>query len=750
MFTFPRGRRIVMLFPPGGFSANKPFIENEYRDAKWDPETGLAPKELLAALENHFHESEEKGVPYPIALAEGFALTLRSGRLDLNEHTPFPDKINHGQGYRICAWGGVFERLSCRHYDKVLDEAVPCVRKLREITTLTGLAIPDTDVWHTVLDWEAVLQLGFPGLLSRVRAAREAKRADGTSDERAEVFYRSAEIELEGVLAYLNRIADGCAAQGRKEAEEAYRALTVRAPETLYEALCCQHVALTVGELGHERIRSYGHFDRNLTPFYERDLAAGRLTREEVQELLRYFLQKTAAELRYADQPICLGRDYREGTAAAELTDLLLDEYQALHIHSPKLHIRIRKDTPESFVRRLMRMTRDGSSSIVLISDETIYAAYARIGISREAAEPYLPIGCYESVIPGLEETHICSSWINLSKAVEYTLTGGEDLLQEISLFGQTPEPESWEEFLRTFYTYLHRFSVYTMDSIRKQEPHCYAANPSPFLSATMESCVARGRDIFDRGLPLGNENVKVFAIGTTVDSLLAVKHFIYEKKRVTVKELVRILKNDWKGADALRSEIRADPAKWGNGIAEADELARDIYSFMGREIIGKPTANNGVFRMGGDSVDMAERYGKYTGASADGRHAHEMLSKNMRPVIGCERSGIAGFLKSVGTVDGTLMVDGAPLDFMLHPTACEGEAGLDMMCAMIRVFFENHGVCIHGTVVDTETLLDAREHPEKYPDLQVRVCGWNEYFVLMNPELQSDFIRRASGGTRS
>ena len=150
---------------------------------------------------------------------------------------------------------------------------------------------------------------------------------------------------------------------------------------------------------------------------------------------------------------------------------------------------------------------------------------------------------------------------------------------------------------------------------------------------------------------------------------------------------------------------------------------------------------------MGGDSVNMAERYGMNTSASADGRGATAPLSKNIRPTNGCEHHGVSGLLKSFAAVDWTDTVDGAPCDFMLHPTAVEGEAGLDMMCSIINIFFANGGHCIQGNVIDIDTLLAAKKDPENYKDLQVRVCGWNEYFVNMNPVVQSDFIKRTSGG---
>lgn len=731
----------------GDFYENQKFIKNEYEDAKWDENSGKDPAVMEAELRAHFEQGAKEKRPYPIVFAEGFRYVLQNGRLEMNTHTIFPAKLCNGVVYQPHARAGVLEKLSTEHFNEYLDKALPGVRKMRILAAITGLAIPDLDVWHAVYEWESVVKLGFPGLRARALAEKQKKIDAGGLTKQQEIFYESVEIALEGVFSYIERLAEAAEAAGMHEVADVYTALTERAPETLYEVITAQHIALTAGELGRERIRSYGHLDKLWAPYYVADLAAGRLDEEKTRELLRYFLTKIAAENRYANQPVCLGAYCKEGSPELEIMMLFLDEYQKLKIQNPKLHVRCPKDMPAVLLRKLMEMTRSGSSSIILFNDEVVIKGYEKIGVSREIAENYLPMGCNETVLPGLEEMHICSAWINLAKGVEYTMTGGEDLLRQIYLFGRSKQPETWDEFLEIYFDYLRRFAEFTLDNINKQEPHAYNANPAPFLSSIMSKCVESGRDVFDKGLPMHDESVKVFAIGTAVDSLLAVKKFVYERHEVTLPEFVEILRNNWRGAEELRAKIKLDPVKWGNGEPEADELAAKIYSFMGRQIIGKPTANGGVFRMGGDSVNMAERYGMNTSASADGRGATAPLSKNIRPTNGCEHRGVSGLLKSFAAVDWTDTVDGAPCDFMLHPTAVEGEAGLDMMCSIINIFFANGGHCIQGNVIDIDTLLAAKKDPENYKDLQVRVCGWNEYFVNMNPVVQSDFIKRTSGG---
>ncbi|MBQ7172296.1 MAG: hypothetical protein IJR89_08490 [Clostridia bacterium] len=727
------------------FVRDLPFLRHEYRDAEWDTSSGVSPEQMQEDLKKIFENEEKK--PYPIVLADAFSYVLNNGMLGINPHSMFPDKLFNGVVYEPVARASYLEKLSTEHYRDALEKRVPYVRRMRELSAATGLAIPDLDVWHAIFDWHELTENGFAGLLQRVLDKKKEKEKSGELTERQEIFYRSAEIADRAVISYLLRLSDAAGKAGMEEVSRIYAALAVRPPETLYEVLCLQHVALTAGELARERIRSLGPVDQIWTPYYVRDIRSGRLTKDGAAELFRYFILKIAAEERYANQPLCISTDWSEDSDECGLMLLFLDVYQSLKTENPKLHVRCSDRMPEAVLKKLMEMTRSGSSSIILYQDEIVMKAYEKVGVPREVSRSYLPIGCNETCIPGVEEMHICSSWINLEKAVEYTMTGGEDLLCEISLFGKTPLPATWEEFLETFYRYLHQFAVFNIDVINKQAKWSYESNPAPFLSSTFTSCVESGRDVFDCGLPLHNESVKIFALGTAVDSLLAVKKHVYENGELTLEEFADILKKNWKGAEDLRARIRKDPVKWGNGEEEADALARDIYRFMAGEIINKPTANGGVYRMGGDSVNFAERYGRNTGASPDGRLARQPLSKNIRPVNGCEHRGVSGLLKSFAALDFTDTADGAPLDLIFHPTAVEGESGLELMCSAVRLFFRNGGFCAQGNVLDAETLLKAREEPENYSDLQVRVCGWNEYFVNMHPVVQSDIIRRASGG---
>lgn len=720
----------------GHFYENRPFIENEYEQAQWEGECSVETIDHM--MRQHVEDHPDR--PWPIVIAECLRILLENAPLDMNEHTMFPDKIGHGARYTTVASGGIFEKITVERYLHVFETKCPAVWHHRAVASDLGIAIPDTDVWHVSPDWKAVLSYGISGLLERARNAR-------ITDEESGIFYESVIIAYEGILAYMNRLHQTAVRKGLKEYAACLEVLLKRPPETLYQAMALQHIFLTVGELGHERYRTYGPVDEMWLPYYVHDLETGELTQDETKEMLRYFLEKIAAEKRSADQPICIGKAYGEDSSrGAEFIMMILDTYEELKNHNPKIHLLCPKDVSDTLLSRVMRMIRNGISSIVLVNDEAVYRGYERIGVGRDISKSYIPLGCYECIIMGYEDARICGSWINMAKAVEYAVTGGYDYLGRTRFGIETDKsPASWEDFLKNVYLYLAYFADFVKNNLNEQSPYAYDANPSPVLSGTIDSCMEKGRDVYHGGMRMNNQSIKCFAVGTAVDSLLMVKKYVYDLHEITLPQLADILRTNWENAPELRQRVLCDTVKWGNGIPEADRLAQDLFEFMGSQIIGVPTASGGVFRMGADSVDMAENYGRHTGATPDGRLAGEPLSKNMRPVNGMERNGVTGLIRSVASVDGSLFIDGAPLDFMLHPSAVTGEKGIADMVTLVHAFMDAGGMCMHGNVIDIDTLRDAQAHPEKYPKLQVRVCGWNEYFIRMRKAFQDDFIQRAS-----
>ena len=728
------------------FYKDREHLIGEYVNANYDKSTGLEPEVIEQEIRSYIENNPD--MPLPLVVANTFAYFIDNVQLELNPYNIFPEKYNSGATYEPFQSLSLFGKIASERCRRNMDREAGDVWKRRMTCALAGLSNPATDFWHSSPDWSSVLRYGIGGLLDRAVEYKKKAADEGRLDTETEIFYDSVIICYEAAVRYMLRVSAYAREKGMDEYADTMARLTKQPPATFYEAMLTSFIFLNLGESGVEHYRTYGMVDKLYYPYYVADIESGRITREDAAEMIRYFLQKTEAAQREAAQPLCLGGiDENGNDRTNELTYLFLKVYRELEIFNPKIHIRINKNTPQDIYEIAASYIRDGLSSIVLISDEQVMRAYERLGVPREVSYDYTPTGCYEPVIMDREDARICASWLNLSAPVAYTVRAEyTDLHAKIGLPKAVEEPSTFEEFMYEYFRMLGALIEFTKNNIVEQKRVEYKVNPSPFLSGCYEPCMRRGKDMCNFGMDMINLSIKCFAIGTAVDSILAVKKVVYDEKLMSMREFAQVLRDNWIGHEQLRAHIRADRNKWGNNYAEPNEIAKRIYEFCASRIVGAPNGFGGVFRLGADSVAMSELIGHNTPATPDGRAFRDPTTKNYRPQNGMEFEGVTAFVNSVTCFDGSMFVDGSPLDFLVHPSAVEGDDGLCALIAVIKTYFARGGSAIQGNIMSAETLRDAQAHPENYRNLQVRVCGWNEYFVHMKKFLQDDFIARAEG----
>jgi len=220
-------------------------------------------------------------------------------------------------------------------------------------------------------------------------------------------------------------------------------------------------------------------------------------------------------------------------------------------------------------------------------------------------------------------------------------------------------------------------------------------------------------------------------------------------EKRLTIPEFVDVLKSNFEGHEELRRDILNDRDKYGSGSEFADDLSVKLCKFFAESINGQPNGRDtaygrGFWKLGTLSIHKNVSFGQITGATPDGRLEGEPFSKNMSSVIGMDRGGITEFLKSVAKIDFTDFPHAGMVDVILHPTVVKGDDGLAVFRSLIRSYFAMGGHSIQFNIFDAELLKNAKAEPDKYRNLQVRVCGWNVYFVELSSVLQDAFIAQA------
>ncbi|MBR2615286.1 MAG: hypothetical protein IKC69_01245, partial [Clostridia bacterium] len=265
---------------------------------------------------------------------------------------------------------------------------------------------------------------------------------------------------------------------------------------------------------------------------------------------------------------------------------------------------------------------------------------------------------------------------------------------------------------------------------------------------STYPSCLKNGGDVYcHNATPYPNSSVNALGLATAVDSLLAIRKLVYEDKRMTLPAFISLLDSDWADDPLLRERILRKFPKYGNGNLQSDSLAAKIVQDLSDRINGKPNAKGGVWRLGLFSIDWRLDFGLHTAASADGRRRGDPLSQNTGASFGADKEGATAHLLSVSTIDAANVPNGAIVDLDLHTSAVRGENGITVLLSAIKTYFRRGGFAVHINVLDTAVLRDAQIHPEQYPNLQVRLCGWNVRFTELSPSAQEEFIRRSERG---
>ena len=269
-------------------------------------------------------------------------------------------------------------------------------------------------------------------------------------------------------------------------------------------------------------------------------------------------------------------------------------------------------------------------------------------------------------------------------------------------------------------------------------------------MTISTEHALKTHRDGFSDGCPRGNNtSILAVGIGTAVDALLAVKEIVYERKEMSLAELGRVMAANWKGHEELRLRMLRSKRKWGNNDPEANALGAELIDCYAAQLNGKPNSRGGVFLASGHCARQYIVLGEKTGATPDGRKAGEEMSKNLSPTMGVDTEGATALVATLASSDSTKLSGDYPLDIMLHPSVCHGEKGLRAMRSIVEVFHRNGGSVIQFTVFSAEELRDAQLHPEKYENLQVRICGWNVRWNDLCKAEQDAYILRADNVMR-
>ncbi len=710
-------------------------LDRQFESIAWLEDSGEPYEELKSNCENLERQLEQEGKSHPIIKAKVYEYILTNGQLAIDLPDIFSDKLN-GRGIIAAQkW-----RWMHQVYQECLSEEFEQITTARELGAYTGTP----DFGHTSPNSKALLSLGIQGLIDRIQKTKAKK---GTLTQEQADFYSSCEITLNAIITFILRMASAVE-QFDPARSACLRSIANGTPKNTYEALQLLLIYFFMHEyIGDTRVRTLGRLDALLYPFYLRDIKDGRYTEADIRELYRYFLNKIWAAKVPFDLPFMLGGADENGCEVTnELSTLIVDVYNELNIHSPKIHIRVSDKTPDSFLKQVLNCIRGGNSSFVFVNDPVVIESLKKVGVSDRDARDYILIGCYEAAVNAVEIGCTGCGSVNMAKAIELVFTGGRDRKTGMQIGLATKQPESYDEFVFLVREQIRFMVEKVMDFVCKVEKYYYVVNPDPILSSMYDACVEKGIDAYHYGAKYNNSSLNFACIASLTDSIMAVKTLVYEKNLVSFDQLRDILFNNWEDASALMSTARRTVAKYGNSDPESDAIMKAFANYVAELTNNRKNSRGGVFKAGLYSIDRCFTYGEATMATPDGRRAGEPLSKNLCAVTAMDRKGVTALINSVGKIDHSDFSNGTVLDVVLHPTAVSGTDGLNAMYGLLKAYFASGGFAMHGNVFDSSVLRKAQENPEQYATLQVRLCGWNVYFSNLTKAEQDEFIKQSEG----
>ena len=737
----------AMLY--ASFDSDREYLVNKFRKPVFEEGTGVSQEEIIAHILEFADTLTLQDLPKPVIKARCFEHVCQQMFIDVNPHDDFPgfgcyDRKKRPLSPLVGRWNYEVDSTVNK------ERAEMCWPR-----NSAGLHMIWKDFDHSVPDWDAMVELGYPGLLERLEKYRKLHEEKGTLTPAVAAHFEGMKITVNALLDHLGKLIDFARARhaGNPRIEREIRCLEQLRqgpPRDFYEVLMLIYVQFYYCEhIDHFQVRSLGgNLDDLLLPFYERDLKEGRYTIEDMREFLTCFLMQWGSIDNYWGHPFYLGGTAKDGSSLYnDVSYLILDVFDELHIPTPKIQLKVAKNTPQKLLDTAFRMIRDGHSSLVFVSDDNIRKIKMCYGYSEEEARTCNVTGCYETAARGIANG-TGAGHANFMKIFELIFNDGRDPATGYTVENcgalKLDEIKNFDDFFKSFLRYLDDIIEVIIKCADGNEANLHEVNPSLLYSVTALNSLVTGRDAFSNGNVYNVSGILLCGIGTAVDALMAVKKFVFEKKELTLQEFREILKNNWAGAEELRTRILLDRDKFGNGIEEVDFYAHILAHYAGRKINMRPNARKGFYAASGHSARQFISMGGKTGATPDGRLAGEEFSKNLSPTMGMDRNGVTALIKSVCTMNALDLPGDFPLDVMMHPATVQGEEGLAALRGLLYTYFAKGGVAIHFNIFDAETLKKAQVEPEKYANLQIRVCGWNVRFVELPKCEQDAYIRRA------
>jgi formate C-acetyltransferase len=722
---------------------------------------------------------ETDGEPMVTRRAKAFAAVVRQMPVVIAADELLVGHVNvTWMGHRVTAEApGHMSRLLefAKRRRSVISEADE--RELREQIMPFWQRYPSQHFGHLSINSEKLLAKGLLGV-KRDAEERLSRLDRADPNELRKVPF------LEAVIIALEAAAE----VGVRFADEARRLATIeqdasRQSELVRIAEICEHVPAHPARDFREALQSLwfsyillfwetmategfadARTDQYLQPYLESDIAAGTITRDEVQELLNCWVLRlnipdwTLADV--GDRPgissspgahLSVGGYQADGRDATnELSFMMLESAMHVGLPGPHVSLQVHSRTPEDLLIKACQLCALGYGHPQFENADVLVPGImmrdtATNKVSMEDARGFASVGCQEPMTVGNEGLNP-SGILNAALAFDLALNNGKGRMSGEQQGVITGDPRKFTTFDEVREGYLKQMAHLTQNAglaSNQRELHVAANHPTAYCSALVDDCIENGVSREEGGARY-NAGPGLYAVGLpdNADSLAAIKKVVFEDCKITMAQLCDALDANFEGYDEVRQLLR-DAPKYGNDIDEADEQMVWLSREWAAECRKLKNTRGGQGVPGMQAFVVHAFYGREVGARASGRLAGEQISDGASPCAGNDVEGPTAVLKSLAKVNNFEQSMTDILNMTLDPGVFRDDSGLRRLAAMIRTLVDEKIQELQINVVSPDTLRAAQREPDKYRGIVVKVAGYNAFFVKLTEGLQNAIIAR-------
>ncbi len=634
--------------------------------------------------------------------------------------------------------------------------------------------VPSSATHHRTVDYEQIVNYGLDYIINKAKIAL-ASTPENEQDKIA--FYKAGIISLEAVcncakraqaviLDKLEKTSDPVRKSELKLMAENFDTTPHKPCEHFYQALqCVWFIQFCLKCLTDIAIT--GHIDTYLYSLYKKDIESGYITPEFARELLDQFYYKNNELYDSWPAAVMIGGTDKDGnTVCNELTYMAIDAIERVKLINPSVALCYTEDTPQDLLEKCVHMIAKGHTRPSFFNDKLIIKGLQQAGVSEEDSHHYIHSTCVEITPNASSNIQVAAPYVNLARAFEYVFTekncnyiignipsvvpGGGGDTKEIYLSEQVDfdldKITTFEQFYELVMTVCEKMIEAHITASQEFFLRVGKNHSSPLSSMLLNDCIEKGLDCGEGGARYNFVYPCFPGFVNLVDSIFAVKKAVFEDKVITLRQLAKICNNDFDNSQML-AYLKNKVPKFANGIDECDNLAIKIYEFIRAELKKYDIPEIVSFHPSYFAYTLHGKMGLDTKATPDGRRNKAALSECLGASQGTDKNGVLGIVDSISKIDQSSGIGGIATNVRFTKDFIDTEKGIKSVADFIRYFMDKECFEVQFNVVSEKELLDAQKNPQNYQTLMVRVAGYSDYFVRLNPIIQEEIISRTEHG---